>query len=77
MPGLQPGDDIQVQTTFPYAPLFPGITVTGTFATPIARTAIHFWSGNFCADQQHYKATQRRARNEINIAAATCMTFSL
>ena len=40
MPSLQPGDYIQVQTTFPYAPLFPGITVTGTFATPITRTSI-------------------------------------
>ena len=39
MPSLQPGDYIQVQTTFPYAPLFPGLTVTGTFATPITRTA--------------------------------------
>jgi Flp pilus assembly protein TadG len=40
MPSLQPGDYIQVQTTFPYAPLFPGLSVTGTFATPISRTAI-------------------------------------
>jgi hypothetical protein len=40
MPSLQPGDYIQVQTTFPYAPLFPGISVTGTFATPINSTAI-------------------------------------
>ncbi len=40
MPSLQPGDYIQVQTTFPYAPLFPGLSVTGTFATPINRTAI-------------------------------------
>ena len=40
MPSLQPGDYIQVQTTFPYAPLFPGITVTGAFATPITRTAM-------------------------------------
>jgi Flp pilus assembly protein TadG len=40
MPSLQPGDYIQVQTTFPYAPLFPGISVTGSFATPINSTAI-------------------------------------
>jgi Flp pilus assembly protein TadG len=40
MPSLQPGDYIQVQTTFPYAPLFPGLSVTGTFATPINGTAI-------------------------------------
>ena len=39
MPSLQPGDYIQVQTTFPYAPLFPGLSVTSTFATPINRTA--------------------------------------
>jgi Flp pilus assembly protein TadG len=40
MPSLQPGDYIQVQTTFPYAPLFPGLSVTGTFPTPINRTAM-------------------------------------
>jgi Flp pilus assembly protein TadG len=40
MPSLQPGDYIQVKTTFPYAPLFPGLSVTGTFPTPINRTAI-------------------------------------
>jgi len=40
MPSLQPGDYIQVRTTFPYAPLFPGLSVTGTFSTPINRTAI-------------------------------------
>ena len=40
MPALKPGDYIQVQTTFPYAPLFPGLSVTGTFTTPINRTAI-------------------------------------
>jgi Flp pilus assembly protein TadG len=39
-PSLQPGDYIQVQTTFPYAPLFPGLSVTSTFSTPITRTAI-------------------------------------
>jgi hypothetical protein len=40
MPSLQPGDYILVQTTFPYAPLFPGLGVASTFATPINRTAI-------------------------------------
>lgn len=40
MPSLQPGDYIRVQTTFPYAPLFPGLSVTSTFSTPINRTAI-------------------------------------
>jgi hypothetical protein len=40
MPSLQPGDYIQVQTTFPYAPLFPGLSVTGTFSTPINKKAI-------------------------------------
>jgi hypothetical protein len=39
-PSLQPGDYIQVQTTFHYAPLFPGLSVASTFATPINRTAI-------------------------------------
>src|SRR4051794_12283813 len=38
MPSLAPGDYIQVQTTFPYAPLFPGLSVAGRFATPINRT---------------------------------------
>jgi Flp pilus assembly protein TadG len=38
-PGLQPGDYITITTTFAYAPMFPGITVAGTFATPIVRTA--------------------------------------
>ena len=40
MPSLQPGDYIQVQTTFSYAPLFPGLSVASTFGTPINRTAI-------------------------------------
>ena len=39
-PSLQPVDYIQVQTTFPYAPLFPGLSIASTFATPINRTAI-------------------------------------
>jgi Flp pilus assembly protein TadG len=38
-PNLQPGDYISVQITFSYAPLFPGVTVAGKFATPIAKTA--------------------------------------
>jgi Flp pilus assembly protein TadG len=40
MPSLQPGDYIQIQTTFTYAPLFPGLSVSSTFPTPINRTAI-------------------------------------
>ena len=40
MQSLQPGDYIQVQTTFPYAPLFPGRSVTSTFTTPINSAAI-------------------------------------
>jgi Flp pilus assembly protein TadG len=40
MPSLKPGDYIQVQTTFPYTPLFPGLSVSSTFPTPINRTAI-------------------------------------
>ena len=39
-PGLLPGDYIQIATTFAYAPMFPGITVAGTFTTPITRTAL-------------------------------------
>jgi Flp pilus assembly protein TadG len=39
MSSLQPGDYIQVQTTFSYAPLFPGLSVASTFPTPINRTA--------------------------------------
>jgi Flp pilus assembly protein TadG len=40
MPSLQPGDYLQVQTTFTYTPLFPGLSVSSTFPTPINRTAI-------------------------------------
>jgi Flp pilus assembly protein TadG len=40
MPSLQPGDYIQIQTTFSYTPLFPGITVTNAFSTPILRKAM-------------------------------------
>jgi Flp pilus assembly protein TadG len=39
-PNLQPGDYVNVTTTFAYAPLFPGITVAGNFATPITKTAM-------------------------------------
>jgi Flp pilus assembly protein TadG len=39
MSGLQPGDYIQIQTTFSYTPLFPGMSVASTFSTPILRTA--------------------------------------
>jgi Flp pilus assembly protein TadG len=37
---LQPADYIQIQTSFSYKPLFPGLTVTSTFPTPILRTAM-------------------------------------
>jgi Flp pilus assembly protein TadG len=37
---LQPGDYIQVQTTFPYQSLFPGLSIASAFTTPINRTAI-------------------------------------
>ena len=40
MPSLQPGDYLQVQTTFTYTPLFPGLSIASTFPTPINRTAI-------------------------------------
>ena len=39
-PALQPGDYIQVQTTFTYRSIFPGLSVAGTFPTPITRTAM-------------------------------------
>lgn len=38
--GVQPADYISISTTFAYSPLFPGITVTGAFTTPITRTAL-------------------------------------
>jgi len=40
MPSLQPRDYIQIAATFAYAPLFPGITVAGNFASPITKTAL-------------------------------------
>jgi hypothetical protein len=39
-PTLQPGDYLQVQTTFTYVPLFPRLSVASTFPSPINRTAI-------------------------------------
>jgi Flp pilus assembly protein TadG len=39
-PALQPGDYIQVQTTFTYTPLFPGLSVASAFPTPINRLAM-------------------------------------
>ena len=39
-PSNQPGDYIKIQTTFTYAPLFPGITVAAAFAGQITRTAM-------------------------------------
>jgi Flp pilus assembly protein TadG len=38
-PSQQPGDYVTITTTFAYTPLFPGITMAGSFATPITRTA--------------------------------------
>jgi len=38
-PALQPGDYIQISTTFSYQSLFPGLSVASTFPTPINRTA--------------------------------------
>ena len=40
LPGQQPGDYIQVTTSFSYAPLFPGVTVAGVFPTPILKTSM-------------------------------------
>ncbi len=40
MASLQPGDYINIQTTFAYAPLFPGMTVASAFATPIIKTSL-------------------------------------
>src|SRR5262249_18347506 len=38
--GVAPADYIRISTTFAYSPMFPGITVTGAFTTPITRTAM-------------------------------------
>ena len=34
-PSLQPGYYIQVQTTYTYTPIFPGMSISSTFPTPI------------------------------------------
>ncbi len=39
-PSLQPGYYIQVQTTFTYTPLFPGMSISSTFPTPINSAAL-------------------------------------
>lgn len=39
MPSLQPGDYIVVQTTFAYAPLFPGLSIASGFPTSINGSA--------------------------------------
>jgi Flp pilus assembly protein TadG len=39
-PSLQPGDYIQVQTTFSFSPFFPGISVASMFTNPISSTAL-------------------------------------
>ena len=36
----QPGDYIQVQVSYAYAPLFPGVSVGGTLTTPVTSTAL-------------------------------------
>ena len=36
----QPADYIQLTTTYSYAPMFPGLTVAGVFATPITKTGM-------------------------------------
>ena len=40
MPALQPGDYLQVQTTFTYRSIFPGLSVANTFPSPINRLAM-------------------------------------
>jgi hypothetical protein len=40
MPALQPGDYLQVQTTFTYKSLFPRLSVANAFPTPITRLAM-------------------------------------
>jgi Flp pilus assembly protein TadG len=40
MPNLKPADYIQITTAFPYAPLFPGVTVVSALTTPITKTAL-------------------------------------
>jgi hypothetical protein len=38
-PANSPADYLKVDTTYDYAPLFPGLSVAGLFTTPITRTA--------------------------------------
>ena len=38
-PNLSPTDYVEIQTSFAYAPIFPGITVASLFPTPITTTA--------------------------------------
>ncbi|HKU05624.1 MAG TPA: TadE/TadG family type IV pilus assembly protein [Bradyrhizobium sp.] len=40
MPALQPGDYLQVQTTFTFQSMFPRLSVANIFPTPINRTAL-------------------------------------
>jgi hypothetical protein len=40
MPALQPGDYLEVQTSFTFSPLFPRLSVASKFPNPINRTAI-------------------------------------
>src|SRR5258708_8939949 len=39
-PSLQPRYYIQVQTTYTYTPIFPGMSISSTFPTPINRTSL-------------------------------------
>jgi hypothetical protein len=39
MASLQPGDYMKISTSYAYAPMFPGVSVAGAFATPITNTA--------------------------------------
>jgi Flp pilus assembly protein TadG len=38
--GVPPADYIQIQTTFTYVPMFPGLTVGGLFSSTIQRTTL-------------------------------------
>ena len=39
MASLQPGDYMKISTSYAYSPMFPGVSVAGTFASPITNTA--------------------------------------
>jgi len=39
MASLQPGDYMKISTSYAYTPMFPGVSVGGTFASPITNTA--------------------------------------